>query len=34
VREVQERLWELGYREVGEIDGIFDLQTDAAVRHF
>jgi peptidoglycan hydrolase-like protein with peptidoglycan-binding domain len=34
VREVQERLWELGYREVGEIDGIFGLQTDAAMRHF
>ena len=34
VLQVQERLLELGYVEVGPPDGIFGPQTDAAVRHF
>jgi peptidoglycan hydrolase-like protein with peptidoglycan-binding domain len=34
VEALQNRLLELGYAEVGWSDGIFSVQTDAAVRHF
>ncbi|MEW5870465.1 MAG: peptidoglycan-binding protein [Chloroflexota bacterium] len=34
VAKLQARLMELGYREVGWVDGVFSAQTDAAVRHF
>lgn len=34
VRELQQRLWDLGYAEVGEIDGYFGPMTEAAVKAF
>jgi murein L,D-transpeptidase YcbB/YkuD len=34
VRMLQERLFELGYTEVGQFDGIFGPNTDEAVRRF
>ncbi len=34
VLQVQKTLIGLGYAEVGDADGVFDNQTDAAIRHF
>jgi peptidoglycan hydrolase-like protein with peptidoglycan-binding domain len=34
VEQLQERLYALGYTEVGTVDGVFGPNTDQAVRHF